>query len=239
MKELVKRSGIDGKNIMLLLTDAQMKPSFVLEDINNLLNQGEIPNLYAADEKAAFVEKLRPIAKKDGRMDLYNKGVAEQFFDFFAERTRAHLHIVMAMSPIGNTLRERVRNFPSVVNCCTIDYYTEWPDEALEAVAENNLDEIELEEKEKTNIIHICKKMHNDVKELSGVYLREHKRYNYVTPTTYLDLVLTYNQLMKSQGGYLKDLQNDYNMGINKLVFTANEVERIREDINEKQPKLR
>ena len=40
MKELVKRSGIDGKNIMLLLTDAQMKPSFVLEDINNLLNQG-------------------------------------------------------------------------------------------------------------------------------------------------------------------------------------------------------
>ena len=37
----------------------------------------------------------------------------------------------------------------------------------------------------------------------------------------------------------MKDLQNDYNLGIEKLICTANDVERIREDINEKQPKLR
>lgn len=31
--------------------------------------------------------------------------------------------------------RERLRQFPSLVNCCTIDWYTPWPADALSAVA--------------------------------------------------------------------------------------------------------
>ena len=30
----------------------------------------------------------------------------------------------------------RCRMFPSLINCCTIDWYSEWPREALLAVAE-------------------------------------------------------------------------------------------------------
>lgn len=51
----------------------------MLEDINNLLNSGEIPNLFPHDEKLQIIEKLRPVAKKDGRIDLYNNGTNEQF----------------------------------------------------------------------------------------------------------------------------------------------------------------
>jgi len=43
------------------------------------------------------------------------------------------------MSPIGNLVRERIRNFPSLVNCCTIDWFTIWPEDALEAVADRFL----------------------------------------------------------------------------------------------------
>lgn len=45
---------------------------------------------------------------------------------------RAHLHCsahlctqVIAMSPVGNAFRERLRKFPSLVNCCTIDWWVE------------------------------------------------------------------------------------------------------------------
>lgn len=51
----------------------------MLEDINNLLNAGEIPNLFQADEKLQIVEKLRPVAKREGRTQLYNNGTNEQF----------------------------------------------------------------------------------------------------------------------------------------------------------------
>jgi len=37
---------------MNLLNDSHLKLPFVLEDINNLLNTGEIPFLYESDERA-------------------------------------------------------------------------------------------------------------------------------------------------------------------------------------------
>lgn len=33
------------------------------------------------------------------------------------------------MSPLGEAFRTRLRMFPSIVNCCTIDWFMEWPDE--------------------------------------------------------------------------------------------------------------
>ena len=42
--------------------------------------------------------------------------------------------VCLCMSPLGETFRERLRQFPSLVNCSTIDWFTEWPAEALESV---------------------------------------------------------------------------------------------------------
>jgi hypothetical protein len=39
-----------------------------LEDINNLLNSGEIPNLFGAEDFIPLIDKLRSNAKKD-RLD--------------------------------------------------------------------------------------------------------------------------------------------------------------------------
>lgn len=40
--------------------------------------------------------------------------------------------------------RARLRQFPSLVNCCTIDWFNEWPAEALQSVASSFLSEIPL-----------------------------------------------------------------------------------------------
>ena len=44
-------------------------------------------------------------------------------FNMFIGRCRDQLHIVLAMSPIGEAFRTRLRKFPSLVNCCTIDWF--------------------------------------------------------------------------------------------------------------------
>ena len=44
-------------------------------------------------------------------------------FNMFVQRVRDQLHVVLAMSPIGEAFRNRLRKFPSLVNCCTIDWF--------------------------------------------------------------------------------------------------------------------
>lgn len=52
------------------------------------------------------------------------------------------MHIVLAMSPVGDVLKTRCRNFPGLVNNVSIDWFTAWPKQALHAVASQFLSEV-------------------------------------------------------------------------------------------------
>lgn len=58
---------------------------------------------------------------------MYGKAAAEmsqpQLYAYFLTRVRANLHIVLAFSPIGDAFRDRLRKFPSLINCCAIGMY--------------------------------------------------------------------------------------------------------------------
>jgi len=45
------------------------------------------------------------------------------------------------MSPVGDALRTRVRNFPSFVNGFNIDWLDPWPETALQNVANKLLED--------------------------------------------------------------------------------------------------
>lgn len=47
--------------------------------------------------------------------------------------------MIIAMSPLGNAFTTRLRMFPSLVNNCTINWFTEWPEEALIGVGKGQL----------------------------------------------------------------------------------------------------
>ena len=57
---------------------------------------------------------------------------------------RNNLHICLCMSPVGSAFRNRCRMFPSLVNCCTIDWFTEWPPEALLSVSKYFFEHVDL-----------------------------------------------------------------------------------------------
>ena len=54
-------------------------------------------------------------------------------------------------SPIGEIFRARLRQFPSLVTCCTIDWFSEWPEQALISVANTFISEMPEVDPEKTN----------------------------------------------------------------------------------------
>jgi dynein heavy chain len=72
LKSVIMKAGQDGKSCVLLLPDSKIKGSFMLDDINNLLNSGDVPNLFLADEKMKIEESLRATAKRAGKVSLYS-----------------------------------------------------------------------------------------------------------------------------------------------------------------------
>ena len=53
---LLKNAGVKGQKTVFLLTDAQIKNEAFLEDVDSVLNTGEVPNLFAVDEKQEIME---------------------------------------------------------------------------------------------------------------------------------------------------------------------------------------
>ena len=57
------KSGAEGKQTVFLFTDNQIKEESFVEDINMILNTGDVPNIFANDEKAEVIEKMQGIAR--------------------------------------------------------------------------------------------------------------------------------------------------------------------------------
>lgn len=55
-KYILSQVGKEGKTTVFLLTDTQIKQESFLEDVDGLLNAGEVPNLFAIDEKQDIIE---------------------------------------------------------------------------------------------------------------------------------------------------------------------------------------
>ena len=75
-----------------------------LEDINNLLNSGEIPNLFAPEDRAAINDELSDKAKANGVPQT-----REAIYAYFVQLCRQNMHIVLAFSPVGDAFRDRCR----------------------------------------------------------------------------------------------------------------------------------
>ena len=139
LKKLYEQAGVKNQNTVFLFTDTQIVVEEFLEDINNILNSGEVPNLFEPEEYEQMIIGCRPAAKEVGIAE----GDRDAIFSFFINRVRNNLHVVLCMSPVGDAFRSRCRMFPSLVNCCTIDWFTEWPRDALLSVAKSSFEKVE------------------------------------------------------------------------------------------------
>ena len=146
----------------------------------------------------------------------------------FTQRYRDQLHIVLAMDPINDEFRNRLRKFPSLVNCCTIDWFESWPKDALESVAQKFLKETNMTDEERRLCIDVCKYFHLSIQQLSERFLVEHNRHNYVAPTSYLELIHTFNVLLEKYRSRLLSAKTRYEIGHEKLVNATLQVSRVQ-----------
>eukprot|EP00931_Biecheleriopsis_adriatica_P034701 TRINITY_DN20021_c0_g4_i1.p1 TRINITY_DN20021_c0_g4~~TRINITY_DN20021_c0_g4_i1.p1 ORF type:complete len:4150 (-),score=1074.99 TRINITY_DN20021_c0_g4_i1:152-12580(-) len=233
VKRLLMDVGGKGKEISFLLTDTQIPKESFLEDASSLLNNGEVPNLFNAEDKTQILEVCTAPAAAAGRT-----GQAE-VFAYFVEQCRRNMHLVLALSPIGEAFRRRVRMFPAIVNCCTIDWFMEWPDDALRGVANHFLQKVDLAEDVFTGVVEICVQMQKSVFQLVEKYFREVQRYYYVTPTSYLELINAFKDVLTSKRGEVSGAKRRYDDGLEKVISTEEQVKTMSVQLEELRPVLK
>ncbi|XP_048346084.1 dynein axonemal heavy chain 12 isoform X2 [Sphaerodactylus townsendi] len=235
LKTLLRSAGMKGLKTVFLITDTQIKEEAFLEDVDSLLNTGEVPNIFAADEKQEVMEGVRSVAQAGSKHEELSPLA---LFAFFVNRCKENLHVVVAFSPIGDAFRNRLRQFPSLINCCTIDWFQPWPEDALERVAVKFLERLELTANERQEVVPICKHFHTSVLTLSTRYLEALGRHNYVTPTSYLELIASFQQLLTSKRDTVMRAKRRYTNGLDKLAFAESQVGEMKQELVDLQPKL-
>jgi dynein heavy chain, axonemal len=211
LKNLYKLLG-DGP-VVFLFTDAHVVEEGFLELINNMLTTGMVPALYDPDEKDSVASVARADVEAAGLPPS-----SSNLWSFFVERCRNNLHIVLAMSPSGDTLRRRCRNFPGLVSNTVIDWFFAWPEEALEQVAEANLRGLEsLSDVQRKAVQGHMVHVHQSVVKASKRFETELRRHNYVTPKNYLDFIDNYKTQIDGGRAKLRQRAKRLEGGLKKL----------------------
>ena len=296
LKEALLEAGLNkqGRPVTLLLSDTEILDESFLENLNCVLNSGDVPNLYENEDRDRIIEGMRYMSANNSSTSSANSGGsgADAVFSRYVTRVRENFRLALALSPAGSKFRERCRSFPSLVNCSTIDWYDPWPTAALDAVArhflfekddssdnlpvgadtnENKKMRIPIPRKEFRSLLQASGKtdadnsnsnrssnnsstetlllwvealcdifvgVHRSVEVTSSDFLRDTGRHNYVTPTSYLQLLRTYVALLSSCRDKIMLRLQRYEMGLEKLLKCGTLVEGLQKDLVEMQPIL-
>ncbi|KAF8560792.1 hypothetical protein P879_08220 [Paragonimus westermani] len=224
LKTLFLRLGMENKPTVFLFTDQHVVEEGFLELLNNMLTAGMVPALFADDERESIINDLRDQAVGAG----YSTA-RESVWQYFVRKVAGNLHMVLCMSPVGDTLRTRCRNFPGVVNNTTIDWFFPWPEQALYAVVRVFISpEYTLvpEEHREAVVDHIVA-THMSVQEYTVEFGQKFRRTVFVTPKHYLDYINTYKQLFEEKDKYTEAQIIRLLGGLQKLAEASVQLEEL------------
>ena len=233
-KTCLMMAGVEAKPTSFLFVDTQIINEQMLEDINNILNSGDVPGLYKTED-------LEPIYAV-GKTECARKGLPVNkmnMFQTYLQRVKQNIHMVIAMSPLGEVFRTRLRKFPSLVNCCTIDWFTNWPAEALVNVGTGFVNDGDLNlEKDQASCIEMFKIIHQSVEDKVVEFRDVYRRISYVTPTSYLELLSMYKKVLGEQRNQNETARSRLVRGLEVLKEAEIQIEKMGKQLEEDQPIL-
>ena len=89
LKTLLKTAG-KNEEVTFLFSDTQIVKESFLEDLNNVLNTGEVPNMWGPEDYEEILGEMRPIAQKEKIIDS-----RENIMFVFIQINRNYINIVL------------------------------------------------------------------------------------------------------------------------------------------------
>ncbi|CAF1579491.1 unnamed protein product, partial [Adineta steineri] len=233
LKRLYKQAGVSNRETTFIFVDTQAVEETFFEDINNILSSGEVPNLFKPDE----LEEIKTNMARELKQEGIDEDNIQEVYTFLLDRVKANLHVVVCMSPVGEVFRNRIRMYPSLVNCTTIDLFADWPQDALLEVGERYLSQIDLgvDDKFRPAIAQVFAIIHTSVYHCSEEMWNEMRRRNYVTPSNFLELTTGYKKLLYEKREELCNARDKLTNGLDKIEEAKVQVTQMSVELEKKR----
>lgn len=227
IRTMYTKTGVTGIQMLFVLTDSQITNEKFLVLINDMLSSGWVPDLFPKDEFDGLLGKIRTEAKSANYGDS-----PDQLFEFFLDKCKKNLHIALCFSPVGDIFRIRARRFPGIINCTSIDWFHEWPRDALIGVSKRFLGDVELPTDEIRDALSInMSECHLSIEDANKEFLSRERRHNYTTPTSFLELIKFYKSLLKQKVDKISDNISRLETGLSTMKSTTEQVEGLKQKL--------
>ncbi len=135
------------------------------------------------------------------------------------------------MSPAGDSLRNRCRNFPGMVSNTNIDWFFAWPEDALSAVATYFLVNVDIDDELRSPVTDHIVMIHQSVQKYSVDYETMYKRKNYSTPKNYLDFIQNYIKFLQNNRKHIDGLVRRLEGGLATLARAQADTEEMSKEL--------
>jgi dynein heavy chain len=233
IKSCLMRCGAEDKVQGFLFCDTQIVFEDFVEMINNVLSSGDVPNMYKTEDMDPIMTAGRQLCTA-----AKIQPTKANMFAAYVNRVKKNLHVILAFSYVGDAFRTRLRMFPSLINCCTIDWFHEWPAEALFSVAKQQLEENNVELADPDAICGMFRSVHLGVQGMSKDFLAEKARHVYVTPTSFLELLAAYRGILGEIRAQKNQRLSRYDVGLTKIMDAEEQVAGLQEELVKLLPQV-
>lgn len=221
------KAGVKEEGITFLITDSQITNERFLIFVNDLMASAEVPDLFAPDEVDTMANAQVSRCKAAGIVP--DKG---NLWAYFINEIKKNLHVVLAFSPVGDAFRNRAKKFPALVSCSVIDWFQPWPKQALFAVGQKFMNEVEIKlDTVRAAIERFLPFSFAVVQELAEKFLNMDRRFVYMTPKSYLELLKLYGGLLEDKRRLQDQGIERLGNGLTKLNETAKVVSKLQVDL--------
>ena len=232
IKRLLREAGGNGTCCVFFITTETLENPRFLQDINTLLTNGEIEDIFTAEEKHTITEQMHQYMKTN-KLEVDKELSPSELYSRFINRCMTNFHMIFKLQSNNDKFRNLIRIYPEFLNKNVLCYYTEWPDDALQKSAEMILEDLSVNRDQRKIIINLAKEFYFFSKERAKI-LQESLGHNIeISPSSYIGFVRYFNQLYQSKQNEVSSMKKSYEGAIAKYENIESEIETLENDLED------
>lgn len=239
LKDLLKRSGVQGESICFIVDESTILDGAFLERMNSLLANSQIQEIFDQDEYNILLNLCKEQVQSRGLL----LDTADELFGWFTQQVANNLHIVFTINDPNDVKSPQIISSPALFNRCVLNWMGDWSSESLIQISQKLLGSVPIDKSEfeipviPSNELFFSMRSFRDV--IGHCIVTLHTKENFEKRSgSLIDFINSFVSVFGMKEMELQSGQRHLNSGLDKLKETVIKVKYLKEELTTKEQNL-